>query len=149
MKPEALPGKPGTYVLVFRLAEPLALTVGRLGPIVLEPGTYAYVGSAAGPGGLCARVARHLRRGKPLRWHIDYLTETRRADRVFFVASDARLECATVRGLLAQPGATVAIAGFGSSDCRAGCRGHLIRLPGNPADMLSTLGPGWSLADDA
>ena len=40
----------------------------------LEPGLYAYVGSAWGPGGLVARVGRHMRgRFKKPKWHVDWL----------------------------------------------------------------------------
>jgi Uri superfamily endonuclease len=149
MQTGALPDSPGTYILVFLLAEPLALTVGRLGAVVLEPGTYAYVGSAGGPGGLRARVQRHLRRGKPLHWHIDTVTVVLPVDQVWMAACDVRLECATVRRLLAQPGAAPAAAGFGSSDCREHCPAHLVHLPGDAAQVLANLGPEWSMADDA
>jgi histidyl-tRNA synthetase len=149
MKPEALPAAAGTYVLIFRLAAPLHLAPGRLGALVLPPATYAYVGSAAGPGGLRARVQRHLRQGKALRWHIDYLTEAQPVDRVWFAAGGTRIECATVRRLLRQPGAAPGVARFGNSDCREGCPSHLVRLRGDAAGALADLGPEWSLADDA
>ncbi len=39
---------------------------------VLKPGFYIYVGSACGPGGLRARISRHLcGKRKRLHWHID------------------------------------------------------------------------------
>ena len=121
--------QPGTYVLILSLAVPLALTVGRLGTFTLAPGRYAYVGSAHGPGGLRARVNRHLRQEKRLHWHIDYLTAALPIQHVYAVASAQKLECAWVRRLLALPGASVPIPGFGSSDCHEGCPAHLVRLP--------------------
>ncbi len=70
-----IPARAGGYILVIDLAEPVAVTIGRGKPQALAPGRYLYCGSAKGPGGLRARVARHLRHGKPVRWHVDHLTE--------------------------------------------------------------------------
>jgi Uri superfamily endonuclease len=39
----------------------------------LSPGLYAYCGNAYSPGGIRARVSRHRRAGKPLRWHLLHL----------------------------------------------------------------------------
>lgn len=69
----ALPGAGGTYALGLALAGEVQVTVGALGQGTFPPGLYLYVGSAWGPGGLAARVGRHIRGdGKP-RWHIDAL----------------------------------------------------------------------------
>jgi Uri superfamily endonuclease len=124
------------------------VTAGRLGVIALEPGTYAYVGSAHGPGGLRARVLRHLRRDKPLRWHIDYLTIALPVAHVVVATGDERFECAWVRRLLAEPGACAAVSGFGSSDCREKCPAHLVRLPCDCSEALADLGLVWSISDD-
>ena len=70
----AVPPDPGAYLLLIELAAPLALGIPRFGAAILPPGRYAYGGSAYGPGGLRARIGRHLRRDKPLRWHVDRLT---------------------------------------------------------------------------
>lgn len=48
----------GTYVLQIVVDERITITVGALGSIAFDPGSYAYVGSAFGPGGL-VRVERH------------------------------------------------------------------------------------------
>lgn len=71
--PEALPKKHGTYALFVRVIDPTAVEVAGL-RMLLPPGVYVYVGSAGGPGGLKARVARHYRRYKRIHWHIDRLT---------------------------------------------------------------------------
>ncbi|MCP3952032.1 MAG: GIY-YIG nuclease family protein, partial [Desulfobacterales bacterium] len=63
----------GTYALVMRLARPRTIPVGRLGPVIFKPGHYVYTGSALGPGGLAARIGRHLKPSKKFHWHIDYL----------------------------------------------------------------------------
>jgi Uri superfamily endonuclease len=57
------------------LAEPILVTIGRKPRTELSAGRYFYCGSAKGPGGLRGRLARHMRRGKPVHWHIDQLTE--------------------------------------------------------------------------
>ena len=71
---ESLPREGGIYLLVVELANPAALRVaGR--EIRLEAVHYVYVGSAWGPGGLRARLCRHLgcRARRSLHWHIDRL----------------------------------------------------------------------------
>jgi Uri superfamily endonuclease len=100
------------------------ITVGKLGTFTFPAGYYLYVGSALGPGGLEARLARHRRRDKKLRWHIDYLLEHAQLAEVWSAASTDKLECLwaqSARGLL---GSEIPVPGFGSSDCR--CLSHLI-----------------------
>ena len=65
---------PGTYIIVIQNDVHAKIQVGQWGLLNLVSGYYLYVGSALGPGGVAARVARHCRRPKPLRWHIDYIT---------------------------------------------------------------------------
>ncbi len=129
----ALPAAPGCYVLVLHLGgpRPQTLTVGCLGSWPFLPGTYAYCGSAHGPGGLRARVRRHLRRDKPLHWHIDYLAAVAEVVAIWLWPGAPRAqECAIAGHLARRPGAYHPVPGFGSSDCR--CPGHLIALPGDP-----------------
>lgn len=114
----------------FHLVQPLRLAVGRLGVCELPAGDLVYVGSALGPGGLAARLARHVRPDKRPHWHIDHLTAVLTPEIWRVDASGERLECAWVRDLLALPGASVPVSGFGSSDCREGCQAHLIALNG-------------------
>ena len=70
---EALDARKGAYLLLVELAKPLSLTQ-RGKPVSLAAGTYAYCGSANGPGGIAARVARHMRKDKKAHWHVDALT---------------------------------------------------------------------------
>ena len=95
---------PGSYLLRFDLPRPLALTVGRLGEIRLASGTLYYAGSALGPGGVAARVRRHLAGGGRPHWHVDRLRA-----------------CA---------GGSVAAVRFGASDCR--CPSHLVHFERAP-----------------
>ena len=136
-----LPPEPGTYALVFVVHTPITVEVGRLGKVHLMPGTYVYVGSARGPGGLAARVARHLRPDKPLRWHVDYLTARQRPVVVCYTTDAHVTECTWAQALLARPGTTVPLRGMGSSDCRA-CPAHFLRLADAPSLIWSRVLPG-------
>ena len=123
---EALPAVPGAYALYYRLDAPLSIPVPRLGSPVLVPGTYVYAGSAFGPGGIRARVLRHLRAGKRPHWHVDRLSAA--AVCIGVEGFPGQSECRVVAKLLSE-GAEIAVPGFGSSDCRT-CRAHLVRLAG-------------------
>lgn len=128
-----LPSAPGAYLLHLHLPRPRCLPVGRLGVFDFLPGEYLYAGSACGPGGLRARLGRHLIGTGTPRWHIDFL---RRAAEVggYGYALDgenqgASLECCLAQALARLPEAIIPIPGFGSSDCRLRCRAHLVVLP--------------------
>ena len=49
----------GTYALVLQLERQEEIAIGKLGTFTFPAGYYLYVGSALGPGGLEARLARH------------------------------------------------------------------------------------------
>ncbi len=115
-----------SYQLLIDVPRAIRLEVGRLGWIDLPAGRYLYTGSARRA--LDARIARHLREQKPRRWHIDWLT-TAPGVRVREHLRSTTPECELNR---ATPG-TIPVAGFGASDCRAGCRAHLKRVPGRAA----------------
>lgn len=119
----------GSYVLLIRLADRVEISL-RGHPHTLEPGYYAYCGSAMGPGGLEARIARHRRRDKKVHWHVDQVTT--RAPVIRVGVSLALSECDLVGQLLKQPGVCIPVPGFGSSDCKA-CKGHFVKLGGDKA----------------
>jgi histidyl-tRNA synthetase len=119
---DAIPAIRGAYVLAIELSAPVAVTIGRGRATTLDRGRYLYCGSAKGPGGLKARIARHMRRGKAVRWHVDQLTECATVLGAWvFPGGD---ECALVRRL----GLTAPLPGFGSADCRR-CKSHLLAWP--------------------
>lgn len=149
----------GAYVLHLRLPAARTLVVrrrvrgrwGRGRTFLLPAGDYLYVGSALGPGGLAARVGRHLAAEKALHWDIDFLLAgpDRPAVQAWARASPRRgLECRWAAALARAPGATPvagtregerrAVHGFGAGDCtrRCGCgeedpetaRTHLFRV---------------------
>ena len=121
---ESVPAAGGAYLLLLRLDRPLAVDIPRLAAGILPPGWYAYAGSARGPGGMRARIARHLKADKPVHWHIDRLTPT--AATLLALAYPEADECALLSALLDCGVFTVPLPRFGSSDCRQ-CRSHLLR----------------------
>jgi Uri superfamily endonuclease len=125
-----LPGGPGAYVLFFLLESDRTLAVGRLGVFHLPSGIYAYVGSALGPGGLAARVGRHLRGRGAVHWHVDYLRAQVAPTAVWLAEGNGRRECIWAAVLARTGGASLPAPGFGASDCR--CPAHLIHLPALP-----------------
>jgi len=116
------------YVVATWVPRRLEITVGVLGPVTFERGWHAYVGSARR--GRNARVARHFRREKPLRWHADYLF-TAVPPRLAWLVDGPQTECELAGALAAQPGASRSVRGFGAGDCH--CPGHLIRLAMRPS----------------
>lgn len=121
----------GAYLLLIRLWRDRTLDVGSLGAVRFPRGNYVYIGS--GMGGLGARVERHLRRDKKVKWHIDGFLAVATATGAVLFPSVRRNECALARRVMGFPGATVII-GFGSSDCN--CPGHLVRLGPIPFGAL-------------
>lgn len=121
---DELPATGGAYALHFELASPLTLEIARLGHPVLDPGVYIYAGSAYGPGGIAARVRRHLNPDKKPHWHVDRVSAAAACVRI--EAFPGGRECDIVVRLLAA-GGSVPVPGFGSTDCRV-CASHLVRV---------------------
>lgn len=134
--PPHIPSAKGTYLLVLASTGERSVRIGRLGTLELRPGYYVYAGSAFGPGGLAARLGRHLRPSGRLRWHIDYL----RAHTVpveFWTIEGLRREHRWAAALGSLAGAAIPLAGFGASDC--GCRSHLFFFEPRPSAALGRL----------
>jgi Uri superfamily endonuclease len=127
---QVAPSEPGSYVLLLRLAHPETIAVGKLGTFEFPAAWYAYAGSALGPGGLAVRLAHHQRRGKALRWHIDYLLAHAELVEIWWAADNKRKECMWASALRSIPGAHVPVPNFGASDCR--CLSHLIHFTQRP-----------------
>ena len=118
----------GAYLLLLRLAAPAEIDL-RGTALTLAPGWYVYAGSARGGGGIGARTARHLRKQKPIRWHIDTLTT--RAVEMSALAVPDGAECDLVARLLQSGQFETPVKGFGSSDCRR-CAAHLLKAVAGP-----------------
>lgn len=125
-----LPPEPGAYVLILQARGRARAAIGRLGTLRLEPGYYAYVGSALGPGGLRARLGRHLAPVRRRHWHIDHLRAHCPVAELWLTISPERLEDRWAGHLAGLPGAREAMPGFGASD-RPGAS-HLIHFPDRP-----------------
>jgi Uri superfamily endonuclease len=127
------------YVVAAWVPRRETIVVGALGPITFARGWHAYVGSARH--GRDARVARHRRAAKPLRWQADYLFSRHPATRAWLLDTPlgecelvtrlcmlGRLEAGFDGDVAVPPeaaGPILRVAGrFGASDC--GCAGHLL-----------------------
>ena len=131
-----IPSKPGTYAITMQLAKSAEITVGKLGTFNFKPGYYTYIGSAFGPGGLKARIGRHLKKDKKLKWHIDYLREYTEIVDIRFAETANNEECQWA-AKLADNGSSCPIKGFGSSDCR--CLSHLVYFEKKFNNLLDCL----------
>ncbi len=107
-----------TYQLRIRVDQALRLAIGRLGEFDFPAGNYVYTGSARRH--FEARIARHLRAEKTLRWHIDYLLAAAGVAVTEVVRSQAE-EC----HLNQATAGAIPVPGFGASDCKHGCGSHL------------------------
>lgn len=127
-----LPIQHGCYALFMELKQSSILKVGRLGEYELPSGYYIYLGSARGPGGLRARLGRHLSGSNRFHWHIDYLREVTAVIGYGYIGTGQgnppglSLECQWSQALANQLKGTIPIPKFGASDCRSGCPAHLI-----------------------
>lgn len=142
-----IPSFGGSYALTLFLPASRRVQIGRLGQFDFSAGVYVYLGSARGPGGLRARLGRHLRGAGRPHWHIDNLRKASRVIGYCFLGSNdegahaskgasmgelpAKLECRWSWAIAGLPGISTPAPGFGASDCRSGCPAHLFRLPKN------------------
>ena len=115
--------KPGTYALILSSPEAGSVVIGRRGALELRPGFYVYVGSARGPGGLRARVQRHLSSSPRRHWHIDYLKQHARVVEVWYSYGPDPREHEWANALADMRDAEIPMPRFGSSDCH--CLTHL------------------------
>lgn len=113
----------GLYIAVFHLSRMRRIRVGKLGTFDFVRGIYYYVGSAKS--NRQARLERHARRDKPLRWHVDYLSIQARMLGAVLVDDPSWTECA----LAGEVGRIhpCPVPRFGSGDCR--CPSHLFLQP--------------------
>lgn len=121
------PKAAGTYILFLYCAAPIRQTIGRLGAFDFAAGTYAYVGSAFGAGGLQGRLKHHLAPVVKPHWHIDYLRAVAPCFAVTYHADATRYEHLWAAALATVPNIRQPIPRFGASDCR--CSSHLFYLP--------------------
>ena len=114
---------PGTYALILLSLRKTKIKIGRIGELQVKPGFYVYVGSAFGPGGLKARIAHHSRKPARPHWHVDYLTSDLVLTEIWYTFDPVHREHQWADNIANIRGASLPLAGFGSSDC--GCTSHL------------------------
>jgi len=119
----------GAYLIILRLEKTERISVGSLGKLEFPRGHYLYTGSAKK--NLKSRLARHYRRRKNLRWHVDYLREKAEITAVLPIRTSLDIECSLARDLKNQSDGE--IEGFGSSDCN--CKSHLFYFERNPLEL--------------
>jgi len=130
-----LPATSGTYILLLYLCKGTFITVGRLGQFTFKRGWYTYVGAAFGPGGLAARLSRHLKQKKKCHWHIDYLRAEAVPKQIWYSKAAKSMEHIWAANILKAGG--IPVTGFGCSDCR--CPSHLFFFPRRPNYILPEL----------
>lgn len=126
----SIESRSGTYALILRARSAKRVRIGALGYLRLRSGTYVYVGSAFGPGGVRARVKHHLSRSPAPHWHIDYLRQATELDQVWYTYDPARREHAWANFFRKARGASIPLPRFGASDCR--CVSHLFYFKSAP-----------------
>ncbi len=109
----------GVYIAVFYTPMERIIQIGRLGRFRFREGVYLYIGSAQR--NLSARLERHNRKNKMLRWHIDYLSVRSEMLGAITIPGTRELECKLAKKLSSI--FELGIPGFGASDCR--CNRHL------------------------
>lgn len=124
---EKLAGQRGSYLFLLRVPD-VSIKVGSAGTVCFSAGLYGYVGSANGRSvTLAHRLARHWRRKKAHRWHIDYVTCHAEVTPVAaYVSMGSVLPEERLARLCAER--FPVIAGFGNSDLRGKTPGHLFLL---------------------
>jgi len=107
--------------------------------ISFPSGNYLYLGSARGPGGLRARLGRHLTNEycRP-HWHIDYLRQIAQPVAVYYYvirnevkniltrSNESPIECLWSQTLASQAFVRIPVTRFGASECRKRCGAHLV-----------------------
>lgn len=134
---QALPDARGAYALFMTVLAPVRLTIGALGAADFPAGLYVYSGSALGPGGIRARLGRHLRGDGKIHWHIDFVRRHVHIKGFCYTvipehqagASKHRLECQWSQTLANFSQVHIPVPRFGASDCPSTCLAHLVAFP--------------------
>lgn len=109
------------YAIYLEIQDKQEIEIGKLGSFPFEKGTYIYVGSAKR--NIVARVERHKRLEKKLKWHFDYLRPFGQITRIITYEGSIG-ECQLAEKIRKEVGGTMPVQRFGSSDCR--CHSHLV-----------------------
>ncbi len=120
----------GVYILLIRMDSSRRIKIGKLGDFSFKAGFYVYTGRAKR--NIEARIKRHRKKDKKLRWHIDYLLKERDSHLIGYIKYHHQEECKVNQRIKELEGAEILVKGFGASDCRNGCISHLLYFKYNP-----------------
>ncbi len=128
----------GIYILVIHLPNKIKIH-SKHSSWRLREGYYLYFGSAKGKTStsLGHRLSRHLNEKKKKYWHIDYLLthHTVKIVNIYYTSVSEMTECSLLRYFRKIcPGEV--ILGFGSSDCKSQCGGHLLFFSDDQRDFF-------------
>ena len=107
-----------SYQLHINLSANIEIVIGKLGKFTFPMGNYIYTGSAKK--NIDARIERHKSKDKKMHLHIDYLLNYKNT-KITEVQKFDEEECI----LNQKASGEIIVAGFGSSDCKNGCKSHL------------------------
>lgn len=109
-----------SYQLHIHLNKNIEIEIGKLGKFTFPMGNYIYTGSAKK--NIDERIKRHQSNSpdKKLHWHIDFLLNDENT-KITEVQKFDDGECT----LNQKASGEIIVAGFGSSDCKSGCKSHL------------------------
>ena len=133
------PREKGIYALILRIRREVSIRL-RSRSWSIEPGIYVYIGSAGGPGGLRARILRHISRPSKRHWHIDYLTSDDGVETyavVYTTCSWGPRAESLVASCLHNTG-LIAVEGFGATDDKTS-KSHLYKLAGSDEPSLDII----------
>lgn len=115
----------GIYLLVLESNEDFYISNKNFTNYKFKKGFYYYVGSAQR--NLTARIQRHLKEEKKIKWHIDFLTTNKNIkiiDVICFENETKEFECILSLKIENQIRNIEIIENFGNSDCKI-CKTHL------------------------
>ena len=121
----SIPSEKGTYAIYIHLPRSKTITIGKLGRFNFPIGSYVYIGSAFGSGGLRSRLKRHINGSTRNHWHIDFLRRNAQVRAFSYLINNKNYECQWVQTLSDLSSSYFPVPGFGSSDCNE-CHAHLL-----------------------
>ena len=134
--------QPGSYFIILHLLKESSIQIGKKGRFTFPGGFYIYTGSAMN--GIWQRLKRicPCRRKMNLHWHIDYFIRYPLVQvlEMYGVPEIYKNECVYNLRILQVPGASTPVKDFGSSDCTAGCPGHLVHFESYPKSLWEYTG---------
>ncbi len=117
----------GSYLMVLRCEQDVTKGIGALGERKFRKGYYVYVGSALK--GVDARIRRHRKGKKKIRWHLDYVFPyVMKEVKVYPILGPGRMETRLAQKLIEI--SEECVPGFGSSDTEL--PSHFFYFPSNP-----------------